>query len=114
VLLYAGGAAGLLLSVAGALGDVDPGRERSRLIGVLLFGTTSLLSLASAWLLSRRPRIGRVLGLGASAGGLFLGWVVTQSSQQLPGVLLGVAIAGAAAVVAWQLARWPRESRGST
>lgn len=106
VLLWVGGAAGLLLTIAGALGEADPGRERSRLIGVLLFGTTSVAGLASAWLLPRRPGLGRVLGLVAAAGGLFLGWVVTQSSGELPGVLVGLAMAAAGAVVAWQLVRW--------
>jgi hypothetical protein len=106
VLLWVGGAAGLLVSIAAALDEPDPGRQQSRLIGVLLFGTTSVAALASAWLLPRWPRLGRVLGILAAAGGLFLGWVVTQSSAELPGVLIGLAMAGAGAVVAWQLVRW--------
>jgi hypothetical protein len=106
VLLWVGGAAGLLVSIAAALGDAEPGRERSRLIGVLLFGTTSVAALASAWLLPRRRGLGRAIGFLAAAGALFLGWVVTQSSSQLPGVLIGIAMAGAGGVVAWQLVRW--------
>ncbi|MEP6469545.1 MAG: STM3941 family protein [Chloroflexota bacterium] len=107
-ILWVGGALGLLASLAAVVGDGDPARQGSRLLGALLFGTTSVAALGSAWLLPRRPRLGRVLGILAAAGGLFLGWVVTQTADEIPRVLVGLAIAGCAAVVAWQLARWTR------
>jgi hypothetical protein len=105
-ILWVGGAIGLFVSIAAVLSDIDPERRGSRLLGALLFGTTSVAALGSAWLLPRRPRIGRVLGILAAAGGMFLGWVITQTADTLPRVLVGVAVVGCAALVAWQLARW--------
>jgi uncharacterized membrane protein YfcA len=101
-----GGALGLFVSLAGLLGDGDPERQASRLFGGLLFGTTSVAALGSAWLLPRRPRAGRALGMLAAAGGLFLGWVVIQIADEMPRLLVGLAMTGSAAIVAWQLARW--------
>jgi hypothetical protein len=101
-----GGALGLFVSLAGVFGDGDPERQASRLFGGLLFGTTSVAALGSAWLLPRRPRAGKVLGILAAAGGLFLGWVVIQIADEMPRLLVGLAITGGAAIVAWQLARW--------
>jgi hypothetical protein len=94
--------------MAAVLGDGDPDRWRARLIGAFLFGTTSVAALGSAWLLPRRPRTGRTLGIFAAAGGIFLGWVITQTADTLPGALIGVAIVGGGAVVAWQLSRRSR------
>jgi hypothetical protein len=115
-ILWVGGVIGLFISVVALLGDVDPERRGSRLFGALLFGTTSVAALGSAWLLPRRPRIGRALGILAAAGGMFLGWVITQTADELPGVLVGLAIAGCAGFVAWKLARWssrkPQEDTG--
>jgi hypothetical protein len=113
-ILWVAGAIGLFITTAGLLGDVDPERRGSRLLGAALFGTTSVAAVGSAWLMPRRPRIGRALGILAGAGGMFLGWVITQSADELPGVLVGVAIAGCAAFVAWRLARWSwRKSPGN-
>jgi hypothetical protein len=105
-ILWVGGSIGLFFSIGAVLSDVDPERRGSRMLGALLFGTTSVAALGSAWLLPRQPRIARVLGILAAAGGMFLGWLVTQTADTLPRVLVGVAIAGGAAFVAWSLARW--------
>jgi hypothetical protein len=108
-LLWLGGAVGLLFTVAGALGGSDPGRETSHLLGVLVFGTTSVAALAAAWLLPRWRRAGRGFGLFAVAGGIFIGWLLTQSSRSgLGAVLIGIAIVAACAFVGWQLFRWWR------
>jgi hypothetical protein len=107
-ILWVGGAIGLFVTSAALLSDVDPERRGSRLLGALLFGTTSVAAVGSAWLLPRRPRIGRLLGILAAAGGIFLGWVITQTADTLPGALIGVVIVSGAATVAWQLARWSR------
>lgn len=106
VILWLAGGLGLLLTAAAALGEPDPGREGSRLIGLLIFGTSSVAALGSAWLLTRRPSVARPLGLLAAAGGLFIGWAVTQNAGGLPGALIGLGVGGAALLVGWQLARW--------
>ena len=113
VMLWFGGMAGLLLTVAGVLGGSDPGRETSHLLGVLVFGTTSVAALLAAWLLPRRPATGRGLGLVAASGALFIGWLLTQSSRSgLGAVIIGIVIAATGAYVAWELFRWSR--RGSS
>jgi hypothetical protein len=111
VILWLGGIPGLLFTVAGALGGSDPGREGSHLLGVLVFGTTSIAALAGAWLLPRRPSFGRGLGLLAAAGALFIGWLLTQSPRSgLVGAVIGIVIAAAGAYVGWELFR--RSRRG--
>ncbi len=106
ILLWLSGSLGLLLTLAAIFGEPEAGREGARLVGAAVFGATSVSALGSAFLLTRRPRIGRILGFVAAAGGVFLGWVVVQSADELPGALVGTAIAGTAIIVAWQLARW--------
>lgn len=113
-LLWAGGGAGLLFTILGALGGSDPGRETSHLLGVLVFGTTSAAALLAAWLLPRRPHAGRALGFVAAAGALFIGWLLTQSTGSgLGAVMIGIVIALAGAYVAWRLFRWSRPRSGS-
>jgi len=99
---------GLFSSIAAATRDGDPDRRRALLIGAFLFGTASVAALGSAWLLPRRPKTGRILGIFAAAGGIFLGWVITQTADTLPRALVGFVIVGGAALVAWQLARWSK------
>jgi hypothetical protein len=107
--LWVGGTAGLVFTILGALGGSDPGRETSHLVGVLVFGTTSVAAVLSAWLLPRRARTARVLGLVAAAGALFIGWLLTQSSRSgLGAVMVGIVVAVAGAYVGWRLFRWSR------
>ena len=106
VLLWLCGTLGLLVTLAALLSEPEAGREGARLVGATVFGCASVAALGSALLLSRRPRIGRILGFVAAAGGLFLGWVVVQNASELPGAFVGIAIAATGLVVAWQLARW--------
>ena len=114
MMLWVGGAAGLLLTLAGVAGGSDPGRERSHLLGVLVFGTTSAAALLAAWLLPRRPRTGRLFGFLAAAGALFIGWLLTQSSRSgLAAVTIGIVLAAAGAYVAWALFRWLRRRPSS-
>ena len=109
VLLWFGGIPGLLVTLAGIVDGSDPGREISHLLGVLVFGTTSVAALLAAWLLPRRPRAGRGLGFVAAAGALFIGWLLTQSSGSgLLAVIIGIVIAASGTYVAWELFRWSR------
>ncbi|MCA1572836.1 MAG: hypothetical protein LC798_21595 [Chloroflexi bacterium] len=113
-LLWLGGVAGLLITVGGALGGSDPGRETSHLLGVLVFGTTSVAALIAAWLLPRRPRAGRGFGMVAAAGAVFIGWLLTQSPRSgLGAVLIGVGVAAAGAYVGWEVFRWWRRGSNS-
>ncbi len=113
VMLWVGGIAGLLLTLAGIVDGSDPGRESSHLLGVLVFGTTSVAALLAAWLLPRRPTTGRRFGLIAAAGAVFIGWLLTQSSRSgLVAVVIGIVIAAIGAYVAWELFRWSH--RGSS
>ncbi len=113
ILLWLSGSLGLVLTLAALLGESEAGREGSRLVGAAIFGAISASALGSAYLLTRRPRTGRILGFAAAAGGVFIAWVVVQNADELPGALVGTAIGAAAVFVAWQLARWspPRLSR---
>ena len=112
VMLWFGGIPGVLLTLAGIVDGSERGREISHLLGVLVFGTTSVAALLAAWLLPRRPRTGRRFGLIAAAGAVFVGWLLTQSSGSgLVAVLIGIGTAATGAYVAWELFRWsPRAS----
>lgn len=115
VLLWFGGITGLLVTLAGIVDGSDPGREISHLLGVLVFGTTSVAALLAAWLLRRRPRAAGGLGFVAAAGALFIGWLLTQSSGSgLLAVIAGILIAASGAYVAWELFRWSRRSSSDT
>ena len=114
VMLWVGGAAALLLTLAGIIDGSAPGREGSHLLGVLVFGTTSVAALLAAWLLPRRPRTGRGFGFVAAAGAFFIGWLLTQSSRSgLGAVIIGIVIAAAGAYVAWDFFRWSRRDESS-
>jgi hypothetical protein len=114
VMLWLGGILGLLLTLAGIVDGSDPGREMPHLLGVLVFGTTSVAALLAAWLLPRRPSTGRRFGFVAAAGAIFIGWLLTQSSRSgLVAVLIGFVIAAAGAYVAWELFRWSRRVASS-
>ncbi|HYI67295.1 MAG TPA: STM3941 family protein [Candidatus Limnocylindrales bacterium] len=106
VLLWLSGALGLLITLVALLSEPEAGRESARLVGAAVFGGTSVAALGSAFLLTRRPLIGKILGFVAAAGGLFLGWVVVRNASELPGALVGIAIAATGLIVAWQLVRW--------
>lgn len=106
ILLWLTGALGLAITIVAMLDEPTPGREGTRLAGAAIFGATSVAALGSAFLLTRRPTAGRILGFLAAAGGLFVAWAIIRGSSDLPGALVGTAIGAAAIIVAWQLARW--------
>jgi hypothetical protein len=107
VLLWAAGPPILLLAIAGAFAEIEPERRASRLLGLFIFGVMSALATVAAWLLPRRPRLGRRVGLFAAGGMLFVAWILTSRSDNPGGaVLLGLGLLAAGAVVAWRLWRW--------
>ena len=75
VLLWVIGVAAVLLAAVALAGEPDPGREASRAAGSALIGGIGLVAIAGGWLLPRRPRIGRIVGLVAVAGVLLIGWI---------------------------------------
>lgn len=127
-LLWLVGLGGLLLSALSVLDLADAERPSSRLLGAGMFAAVSLTATGSAWLLGRRPRAGKVLGLVAAVGLLLLGWILTtRAATSASTVTLGLLLIGGGAIVAWQLLRWhprtmaegdragsslPEESRG--
>jgi len=107
VLLYTLGGLGLFAASAALFGESEPGRAATRITGGVVFGVISGAAVVAAYLLGRRPRAGRGLGIAAAAGGLFLGWLVAVgTSRGLGTVLIGIAIVVASGVIAWQLWRW--------
>jgi hypothetical protein len=109
-ILWLAGGGGLALVLAASLGDPNPGREGSRIAGLILFGIASGSAVGSASLMTRRPRLAQALGLVAAAGALFIGWAVMRAASTFPGALIALAIAACGVIVAWQLIRWsPRK-----
>jgi hypothetical protein len=106
VLLWIIGVAALLLAAVALTGDADPGREGSRATGSVLIGGIGFIAVAGAWLLPRRPRIGRIVGLVASAGILLIGWILTQTTRGgLASVIVGVAVVIVGLVIGQRLLR---------
>ena len=106
-LLWAAGPPVLLLAIAGAFAEVEPERRASGMLGLLVYGVMSGAATLAAWLLHRRPRLGRRVGLGAAAGMLFVAWILTSRSDNPGGaVLFGLGLLAAGAIVAWRLWRW--------
>lgn len=105
-LLWLTGVGGLLITLAASFDEPDPGREGSRIIGVVIFGTGCAAAVGSAYLMRRRPRIARGLGLVAAAGALFIGWVAVTDASGLPRAAVGIVIVAIGLIVAWQLVRW--------
>ena len=107
ILLWAAGPPILLLALAGAFAEVEPERRTSRMLGLLIFAVMSGAATLAAWLLPRRPRLGRRVGLGAAAGMLFVAWILTSRSDNPGGaILFGLGLLAAGAIVAWHLWRW--------
>ena len=107
VLLWAAGPPILLLAIAGAFEEIEPERRASRLLGLFIFGVMSASATVAAWLLPRRPRLGRNVGLVAAGGMLFVAWILTSRSDNPGGaILFGLGLLAAGAVVAWRLWRW--------
>ena len=107
MLLWAAGPPVLLLAIAGAFAEVEPERRANRILGLIIFGVMSGAATLAAWLLPRRPRLGRRVGLGAAGGMLFVAWILTSRSHNPGGaILFGLSLLAAGAIVAWRLWRW--------
>jgi hypothetical protein len=107
VLLWAVGPSVLLLSFAAAFAEVEPERRASRIIGLFILGSVAGAATLAAWLLGRRPRLGRRIGLVAAGGMLFVAWILTSRSDNPGGVtLFGLGLLAAGSIVAWRLWRW--------
>ena len=113
-ILWVTGVGGLLLTLAGSFSEPNPGRAGSRIAGFVVFAIVSGAAVGSAYLMTRRPRLARILGLVAAGGAVFIGWALMRAESSLPGALVAIAIAAVGLVVAWQLVRWsPQEIRPS-
>ena len=111
-ILWLTGGGGLLLTLAGSFSEPNPGREGSRIAGFVVFAIVSGAAVGSAYLMTRRPRLARILGLVSAGGAVFIGWALMRAASSLPGALVALAIAAVGLVVAWQLVRWsPQEIR---
>ena len=106
-ILWVIGVGGLLLSALALMDLSDAERPASRLLGAGVFICVCGAATASAWLLGRRPGAGRIVGLLAAAGLLFLGWILTTSPRATgTTVILGLVLIAAGALIGWQLFRW--------
>jgi hypothetical protein len=107
VLLWAVGPPVLLLALAAVFAEVEPERRASRILGFFIIGTVAATATVAAWLLPRRPRLGRRIGLGAAGGMLFVAWILTSRSDNSGGVIsFGLGLLATGSIVAWRLWRW--------
>ena len=96
-----------VFAIMGLLADADPQRMGSRILGAIILAAIGAVAMVAAIMARSRPLLARRLGLVASAGMLFVAWLVLSRPWTSPfTVVIGRVLLTVGASVAWQLYRW--------